>query len=292
MIRSITAVIAVGVVGWYLAYYTALSRTVFVDLHMNDFGKFYYSARAFLEGADMYAPTPATAMPVGQGRTLEFANMNPPHFHLLVLPIARLQPLPAILVWTLVSVLGLAISVRAVAREIGIRWTASRILWALLGILVCSATEATILTGQVSFVLLLPLTLAWVAARRGRWRASAVWLGVLASLKPFFVVFAIYLIVKRRVAATLTMGAAALACSLLGLAVFGWDAYRSWVSALRGIQWTWAVMNASLHAPLARALTNNPFFTPLALAPEAVTPIGVALGLVAATIAFVVIARD
>jgi hypothetical protein len=292
LIRAITAVTAVGVVVWYLAYYAALGRTVFVELHMNDFGKFYYSARAFWEGADMYEPTPATAMPVGQGRTLEFANMNPPHFHLLVLPIARLQPLPAMIAWTLLSAIGLAGSLRLVARELGIQWTASRMLLALVGILVCSATEATILTGQVTFVLLLPLTVAWVAARRQRWIASAVWLGVLASLKPFLGIFGIYFIVRRHVAAALAMVAMALACFLLGLLVFGWSAYRSWLDALGGIRWTWAVMNASLHAPLARVLSDNPFFAPLMAAPEAVTPIGVLLGLVATVIAFVVIARD
>ncbi|MGH9383180.1 MAG: hypothetical protein ACRD2N_02660, partial [Vicinamibacterales bacterium] len=39
-------------------------------------------------------------------------------------------------------------------------------------------------------------------------------------------------------------------------------------------------------------LTDNPFFEPLALVPELVTPIGFALGLAAATVTFVVIARD
>src|SRR5437870_572685 len=67
-----------------------LTRTM-IDLHMNDFGKFYYSALAYRAGRDMYAPTAATDIGYGTTLGMQFLNMNPPHFQLLMLPLALLQ---------------------------------------------------------------------------------------------------------------------------------------------------------------------------------------------------------
>src|SRR5262245_47595150 len=98
LVRVLVAAAAVFVVLLYVTAYVVFARFMFQTLHMNDFGKFYYSAQAFLNGGDMYAPSPATAIPVID-EVREFANMNPPHFHLLVLPFARLSPLAAIVSW-------------------------------------------------------------------------------------------------------------------------------------------------------------------------------------------------
>ena len=75
-----------------LLFYIQLTVYMVQRLHMNDFGKFYYSARLFLDGQDMYGPSPATEIPVGETETRQFLNMNPPHFHLLILPFALLSP--------------------------------------------------------------------------------------------------------------------------------------------------------------------------------------------------------
>jgi alpha-1,2-mannosyltransferase len=292
LVRAVIAVVAIASAAGYLLYDAALARLMFHDLHMNDFGKFYYSARAFLDGRDMYGPSQATAMPVGPVETIEFVNMNPPHFHLLVLPIARFEPLSAILIWSVLSTLALGFSVRAIAREIGIRWTPARVLWTIVGVLACSSTTTTILTGQVTFILLLPLTMAWIAARHGRMVKSATLLGVLASLKPFLAVFGLYLIVKRQWKAALTLGAVMVACFIVGLLLFGWQAHRSWLEALNSVQWTWAVMNGSLFGPLARAFSDNPFFEPFAHAPGLVVLIGTVLGISVVAIAIAAVARD
>jgi hypothetical protein len=68
-------------------------------LHMNDFGKFYYAARLFLDGPNMYEPSPATFIPVGPKAVHVFLNLNPPHFHLLVLPLSVLPVETAGVIW-------------------------------------------------------------------------------------------------------------------------------------------------------------------------------------------------
>jgi hypothetical protein len=53
----------------------------------------------------------------------------------------------------------------------------------------------------------------------------------------------------------------------LGLAVFGLETYRTWLDTLASADWSWVPMNASLRAPITRALTVNPAFPHFADAP-------------------------
>src|SRR5262249_19629221 len=102
---------------------------VMVSLHMNDFGRFYYSARAFLDGKNMYPPRPAT--PWGGGFIAgahHLLNLNPPHFHLLLLPLAILPPETAVTIWMLASTFALVLSILLIAREINFSTTGTRVM--------------------------------------------------------------------------------------------------------------------------------------------------------------------
>src|SRR5262245_62093929 len=161
----------------------ALLLRKMLELHMNDFGKFYYSARAFLNGADMYAPSPATSIGIGGAMHLQFLNMNPPHFHLIVLPFAMLPADLAALAWLVASLVALMRSIALIARELDVTWTPLRVLLLVATVLGFSGTQAFFLTGQVSMLLMLAMTLAWSSARHGRWQSAAVWLGICLSVK-------------------------------------------------------------------------------------------------------------
>ena len=256
-----------------VAYDIALGRTM-LDLRMNDFGRFYYSARHFLEGQDLYAPTAATLIRVSNTGWLNLANLNPPHFHLLILPLSLLRPGVALACWTAVSVTSLGLAGYVVYENLG-RPALSPLRLGLL-VIACAAwagTGALIVTGQVSLVLLWPLALAWSAMRRSRWLTSGVLVGILASVKPFFVVLFVPLVVRRQygaVAAGLLTGAAAF---LTGLVVFGPDAHVSWIRALLGVDWAWPVMNGSSLGFLTRLLTANPQLAPVADIPGVVRPL-------------------
>ena len=267
LIRGIAVAVVVLLIAFLVAYHAAVTRFMYSQLHMNDFGKFYYSARLFLDGADMYATNPATKIPVAAGETRQFLNMNPPHFHLVMLPLALLAPAPALGVWLGINLLALALSIGIVTRELRWRWTATRALWALLGALACSATGAVVVTGQLSFLLMLGMTLAWRDARHGAWTRAGLWLGLLAGVKPFLGVFLVYLLARKRVLAAVVMAGTVATSFAAGLAVFGVAAHRSWLGALSSASWTWPSMNGSIAGFFGRTLTASPAFVPLIVAP-------------------------
>jgi hypothetical protein len=269
LLRIAGAVFLVAIAALWITHYANLGRMMYAGLQMNDFGKFYYSAGAFLAGADMYGATPATSIPVEDGDK-QFWNLNPPHFHFLILPLALLTPWWALSAWALLNIAGLAVSVGAISRELEIRWTYWRGLWLLFGLVVCSATGAIVFTGQFTFLLMVPVTLAWVAARRGRWSHAAVWAGVAASVKPFLGVLGLIFLVKKEFRPAAVMGGTIAAAFAAGLLVFGSDAHIAWLARLRDVDWAWASMNGSIAGLLSRAFSDNPLYASVLDAPSVV----------------------
>jgi alpha-1,2-mannosyltransferase len=264
------ALAAVAAVAFVLD--VALMQAMTKQLHMNDFGKFYYSARAYLDGGDMYASNPATDLKFVEAPELQFLNMNPPHFHLVVLPLAMLEPGLAVTIWLGLSLLALIVSILLIARELDFAWTPMRLLAVAASTLAFAATQSFFVTGQLSLLLTLAVTVCWVQARRGSWTPAAVVLGVCASMKPFLFIFAPYLLLTRRFRALAILAGAAAASAGIGILIFGVDAYRSWYRALsQSGDWAWAVMNASTLALFRRAFDTEPIGTPLVVAPALVT---------------------
>jgi hypothetical protein len=292
LVRAILWVLAGAVLALWLAYYVVLARNMVVELHMNDFGKFYYSARAFLDGADMYGPTPATSVPVSETERQQFWNMNPPHFHLLVLPFAALPSIAALAAWAAASLAALVASVRMIGGALRWRWTPRSIVVAIAAGILCSATGMIVVTGQMTFLLMLPVTWIWIAARRGEWTRAAAALGALASVKPFFLLFALYFAATRDVRRLGAMAACLSACVVTGLAIFGWSAYASWLRALGEIHWSWAPMNASMSGLAARLFAESPFYVPLLPSPRLKVPVAVLASAAVVVTTLVVIVRD
>jgi hypothetical protein len=270
-----TALIVVG--GFLITIELAASiEFMFRQLHMNDFGKFYYSTRLFLSGEPMYGPSPATLIPVGDGHLAQFWNMDPPAFHLLLLPFAGFQPGAALTGWFLLNLGALAQSLRLIASELGLRWTTARAVHAALVIGALAATRMVAVTGQLSFLLMLGVTCAWQAARRQQWTRAAAVLGVCTAIKPFLGLFLIYLALRRKGTAVVAMGGAIIAVHVVGVVVFGLQAHRDWLMVLGAVDWTWAAMNGSLRGIAARSLASSPTFVPLIDRPELVSPIAYA----------------
>ena len=272
VIRAAIAAAVLIVILLWLLYDVAIVRVMTGTLRLNDFGKFYYSARYFLDGTDMYGPSPSTTLPFGDGATHQFLNMNPPHFHLLLLPLARLAPGPALVVWSLLGLAGLLWSTLMVTRELKVRWTISRAIWATLAFVACSATGAIIATGQLTFQLLPLVTLAWIAARHKLWGRAGLLLGVLASIKPNLGLFGLCLLAAGQWGAVAAMACTTAASFGIGLLIFGVDAYAGWIGALRSVDWLWAPMNASFAGFFTRAFEGVLTIRPLIPAPNLTVP--------------------
>ena len=271
--------------GWFftlatllIAWNLLIAYVMIQDLHMNDFGKFYYSSVAYLNGQNMYGPNPATNMEVTPGNWMQFWNLNPPHFHLLLFPLGFLSPSIALGVWTVMSFIAGLASIHLIAETFSQPIGNSNRRFIFLGILCFSGTGILFATGQLSLLLLFPLTLAWVRARKGSWRQAGILLGLVCSIKPFLLIFVPYLFLRRQYAALvnyfLTIGGLYLA----GFMVFGKQVHLQWMEKLGAINWYWSNLNASILGFLSRTFSQTPMFTPVIDAPEIITVLWVILG--------------
>ena len=139
--QAVCSVVALIFAGFNLA----LMETAIERYNGNDFGKFYYALRAWLDGGSLYAPTVATRI-VSEGTPQEFLNMSPPHFHLLM-PLA-LPIRSAVHLWSHVNLISAIVAVVLVCRQLEWRRHVSQILPACVGVLACAETGATLFMGR------------------------------------------------------------------------------------------------------------------------------------------------
>jgi hypothetical protein len=249
-----------------IIYNLAILNLSIVELHGNDFGKFYFAVQSWLHDGSLYEPTIATHMQVGLDWH-EFLNLNPPHFHILLLPFVALPLRWATYAWVIANICFGTLAMAIVWRELGLRLRSAWVLPSLTLLLASGATGAVLLTGQFPGLLLVPLVMAWRAARRGEPSVTGVWLGVLISIKPFFGLFLVACLLGRQWR-TVFVALLAMACAFaLGVAIFGVEEHRGWVAAMTHVEWAWAAMNGSWNALLSRALTASPYYMPVGVFP-------------------------
>lgn len=251
-----------------IAVYVLLVRLyVMVGYQGNDWGKFYWDAVAWLDGRPMYAPNPATWILATATYGQDFLDLAAPHFLIPFLLVAHLGFQASLIVWATTATFGAGLSYWIVSREIGA--PSERFLFHAVPIFLLSDLLGTVvITGQIAFHVLPLVAQMWVWARRGRWPLAALGLGVLIAVKPFFLLLLPWMAWRGTwKVVPLALGAFSLVLGL-GLAVFGRETYATWLDTLARADWWWVAMNASLRAPLSRALTDNPAFVHFVDAPE------------------------
>jgi hypothetical protein len=260
----------------------------------NDFGRTFLSAVAFLHGEDMYGMNESIPWELSDGTLIELWNLNPPHFHLLLLPLALLPMGWALGVWLLVNAAGGYYALRRIVREARLTLTPRQRQRVVLGALGFVGTSSALLTGHMSFLLFWVVTLAWHAARHGRWTVAGVWLGLGLSVKPFLIFLVPYFLWRRQWRGLAAMAFTVLLCAAAGYVVFGPDNHRSWRHMLElAGDWAWLPMNASLMALVSRTFTDNPMFTPLAtLSPPQARAIWLLVGIPVGLLTYAAAFRD
>ena len=262
LLRAYVWLIAVVVAAFQL-------RRIFTDCVLEaqlcDFGRFYYAAQAWRAGGELYAPNIATSYPVG-GVPFEMQNVASPTWHLAVMPFTYLSRGAAFSAWLALNVIAWAWSLKKCREQWDIaidhRW------YPLIAIIVLlsTLTAAAFYSGQYIGLLMVPATLAWVEARRGRLGHAGAWLGFLASHKPFVLLFLAWMAWNKRWRGVLA-GLSVLTLSvLLGELVFGRGIHQAWQQSLRDdvLTWTFWHSNASVWAPWMRALAPSPVYGHLA----------------------------
>jgi hypothetical protein len=256
-----------------LAFVLALANLFWLGIMVyqmpkNDFGRSFLSAASFADGGGLYDLNPSVPWDV-HGEMLYLWNLNPPHFHLLMLPLVWLPQRVALVLWLIGNFVCLYAALRVIAAEAQLQLTPRQRRLAVVGFLAFIGTATAMATGHLSFLLFLLVTLSWRDARRGRWGRSGLWLGLALSVKPFLLFLVPYLLWRRRWRAVGAIGASVVACFAVGLLVFGVQAHLDWKARLSVVEnWAFMPMNASAFGALSRSLTANAVFTPIAVVPN------------------------
>jgi hypothetical protein len=198
-----------------------------------DFAQEWLAAKNYWAGTPVYAPqTQSFAQHtniVTDGGIVIPWNAHPPASVLLSLPFGLLPYREAHLVWNLISFCLLLVSVWVILRELNLRFRFWWVFPAIVVLLLAYPVYIHILQGQLNFLVLFLLTLAWVADRRDYtgWAGVAVGLATALKLAPGFVF--VYFLFARRWRAILTGGAAFLAVNAVTLGFFGWSEFLTYI---------------------------------------------------------------
>jgi hypothetical protein len=263
--------------GWGLVFivwvafaqvYARMIRLTISDPTHSDFTIFYYTSRMVADGLPMYGESPGRYGIEWVADHL--GNLNPPHVQLLLLPLGYLSYRDALACFVAVNAACLAWSLWLVARELAIPWSWQRFwIWGALTIS-CAAFTTVAVTCELTFVLMVPFTIAWRAWRREQWTAAGAWLGACASAKLFLLLFVPLLIWQRRWKAVAAFVGTACALTALGVALFGVGVYAQWAATLGRVAWWWIPMNASWHGIVSRALEGSETVAPVVHNPSLV----------------------
>lgn len=265
-----------AVPGWLLlGAGIVMTLSAFQDRHpqtTSDFTLFYRSAAA--------PPGQMYARPAGPPR----GNMNPPQFQLLIRPLTTLPVETAAAVWRALNVASLVACLWFLGRRAGDRWSAADLGAALAW----APMQSAIVLNQVTWILWPLLLWAWWCWRNDRWTAGAIGFGLALSLKTFLGVFLVWLALRRQWRAVGVSLVSAAAGTGVGILAYGPSAFRAWIASLGGVEWTVAVMNASIRGLLRRTLGGDTSgLTPVASAPHLVTPIFLAAAAAVLAVTFV-----
>jgi hypothetical protein len=242
----------------------------------NDFFQDWSSARNVLEGRPAYLPlSTAVALyrPKVEGEhppipTLPW-NAHPPTSVLASLPLALLGYLEAVTVWNLLGLVALSASLVLILRELKFPVAA----WSILPIvtlgLLCGPIRTQVAYSQWNSQLLLSLTLAWVAERRGRDSWAGILVGIAVTLKLFPALFLLYYAIRRRWAAVFAGVVSVVVLTLVTVSVVGLAAYREYVKAvlptLKEFRSGW--VNASLPAFWMKNFATGAYYYGLYIEP-------------------------
>ncbi|WP_157623459.1 glycosyltransferase 87 family protein [Terrabacter sp. Root85] len=202
------------VVGWMVvgaALYVRWSASAtwnFVDLT-----DFYYGGVSVLEGVDVYAPRPGV-----------LAFNYPPFAAVAFVPLGIVGLSVSKVVFTMATLVAYVVSLVAIRRALGARWTTTILLGAAG--LALEPVVRTLVLGQIG-IILMGLVLADLYLMPARFRG--VLIGLAAGIKLTPAVFVLYLVLRRDWRGTvlaITTGAATLA---VGWLAASGSSHRYWL---------------------------------------------------------------
>jgi alpha-1,2-mannosyltransferase len=251
---------------WVLVFAgtVALASVYFNEIHeqtnppsRSDFYKFYLSSSSLLQDQPVYWPAPDRGLRTCGQDVLEAAipeivklclhpNLNPPFFVALIAPFTLIDYPQAWWLWSLASAISGIWALMLIFKSNASPTTSAIIKMLIsLGFFAYFPTFANSSWGQLTLFLLLDVTLAWLALRNRNNLVAGCWLGLAASIKPFFGLFLIALLISRNWRA---VSAFIIVCGfsfLVGGMLVGFSAYSAYLAILSKVDWLATPWNGS-----------------------------------------------
>jgi len=228
----------------------------------SDFAKFYYSSHYFWAGEDIYQEVPLDLFgplpePRGNPRDDLHPNLNPPFVTLLLAPAGLMSYPAAYVVWSTLSLFFGILAIHLIRAALFPNLVAYASIGFYILLLAYFPTWISILYGQLSLLLFLLLTLAWLGLRSGHNRKAGIALGLAASIKLFAGLYLLFLLVRRQWQ-TLAWALGTIAvCFFSGLVLIGPAAHQRYVEVLGKINWYSASWNASFQGFFMRVFGGS-----------------------------------
>jgi hypothetical protein len=166
---------------------------------------------------------------IGKASEGEFKPFPPPTA-LLLLPLARLQPLDALRVLTVGSVLCLICSIILLAKILSWSLADSTVFVLLSGYAVLGALRL----GQPYILVSLSCVVGYYARLKGRPLLAGICFGLFTPIKYFPVVFLVYFAFRKEWKVVLGGAAAILMVTALSVAILGWKIHEDFLSSVLG----------------------------------------------------------
>lgn len=224
-----------------------------------DFGKFYNSSRAYWLKKDIYlnevdSVEVAKIDPQHHFKHVFIYNLNSPAMVLSLLPIGLVSYKVAYLGWNCISFLFLMLSLLSLWRVYikGIPDSSTAYLSLLFSFLIFYPVIITFFAGQVTFLLLFLMLLAWQLGRQKSWYGCGILLGIAFTLKLFFGLYFLLLLKQKQWRACFAFIASVAIVSCLTMYIFGFNVYASYHKIFHHITWFTATWNVSLYGFYSR----------------------------------------
>lgn len=231
-----------------------------------DFDTFWRSARALLNGSDIYATA------------AENPNLDPPLLTFLMAPLGLFSAVSSYRLFVLVTVVLVVASMLAISTELRLRADMTSI--ATIAALLSAPALTTLRLGQIYGLLMAGLAVAWIAGRREHPLIEGMALGLVVAIKPSLAPVLLLPVLRRQwstFGAAVATGAAA---TLVGALSAGAASFVEWLRLILRVPVQTYFVNASLPGSLLRLTSVNQWSRPLVELPGGLQ-IGVGLGLAA-----------
>jgi alpha-1,2-mannosyltransferase len=218
-----------------------LERAIVSGYGHSDFFVFYEAMRFYFSGQDIYS---SYIINNGAGYIREAGNLNAPFLTLLLLPFNSFNYAQSFQVWSVILT-GCLIGGGYLALRPFPQWHKNTVPILLLFLLFFPNIQ-TLVYGQISPVLFLFVTLAWL----------------------FCGLFLIYFLCLKRFRVVAVSCLTFLGTSLLAWFVFGTKAYISYYQSMKGIFWYAGTWNVSFHGFFMRLFSNEEHNVPFMVSPH------------------------